>query len=135
MPQAPNACLIQCKICNLLRKKGVEDSFLLRGNMFQEPFSHFRRTPFSDYSFDVFFTSISMPIYPKILSKWTSGKHQQSQKSTKNHSLNLAWKSCLQKGTLKCENRFALQRFSSIFKVPRHPKKHPKLDPKWKLKL
>ena len=54
MPQAPSACLIQCKICNLLRKKGVEDSLLLRGNRSQEPFHYFPCAPLFELFFDSF---------------------------------------------------------------------------------
>ena len=38
---AQRACLIQCQISNLLKKKGVEDSFLLKGKQVLGGFIHF----------------------------------------------------------------------------------------------
>ena len=46
--KAHRACLIQCQICKLLQKKGVEDSLLLKGNRSQAPFRHFPRIAFFD---------------------------------------------------------------------------------------
>ena len=55
--------------------------------------------------FCFFSYSIFSHICPKALPKRASKKHQKSSKSIKYQSLNLAWKSCLQKGPPKCENR------------------------------
>ena len=41
VPQAHRAFLIQCRICKLLKKKGVEDSLLLKGNHVPGGFTHF----------------------------------------------------------------------------------------------
>ena len=54
VPQAHRACLVQCRICKLL-KKGIEDSLLLRGNRSQDPFPHFPRAPLFELLFDSFF--------------------------------------------------------------------------------
>ena len=58
--------------------------------------------------FHSFFACFSILYVFTYLSQNTSQKgvrkRQQSQKSIKNHSLNLAWKSCLQNGSPKCEN-------------------------------
>ena len=64
-----------------------------------------------------------------------SKKRQKSQKSITNRSVNLAWKSYLQKGPPKCENRIPFKRFKSISEVPRYPKKAPEMDSKWTPKL
>ena len=88
-------------------------------------------TPFST----LFPYSILSHNCPKTHPKRGSKKRQKSQKSIKDHSLNLAWKSCLQKEPPKCDNHTPFQRFKPISKVPRYPKKPPKLNPKLTLKL
>ncbi len=79
--QAYSACLIQCKICNLLRKKGVEDSLLLRGNRSQEPFPYFHRMTFSDLVFKLFFPP---PFSCAFAPKHSPNGHPKSVKNLTN---------------------------------------------------
>ena len=132
MPQAPSACLIQCRICNLLRKKGVEDSLLLRGNTSQGLFPRVTL-------FEVFFDSfLHLHLYAHLLQNTTKMDVQKTPKISKISKYSLT-KSSLEimpaKTTSKVWKSYSLQRFKPIFKVPRYPKKAPKLDPKWTPKL
>ena len=125
MPQAPSVCLIQCKICNLLRKKGVGDSLLLRGNMSQEPFPCSSCKTLFHVFFLLFFRLFSHThffhfLVPKQSPK--TKKCQKSEKSVKNHPPDLALNSYLQKGTPKCENRIPFDVLSLFPRVPGTPK-------------
>ena len=59
---------------------------------------------------------------------------RKRQKSMNKYSVNLAWKSYLQKGTPKCENRIPFNVLSLFPRFPGTPKKAPKLDPELTLK-
>ena len=89
------------------------------------------RMTFFDSVFDSFFI---LHFFTYLSQKGGPTKRQKSQNSVKDHSSNLAWKSCLQKGPPKCES-YSLQRFKLISKVPRYPEKPPKLDPELLVKL
>merc|ERR1711966_38930 len=86
-----------------------------------------------DFFSTPFLTLFSYSIFshncPKTLPKRGSKKRQKSQKSVKDHSSNLAWKSCLQKGFPKCENRIPFNVLSLFPRFPGTPKKLPNWTP------
>ena len=89
--------------------------------------------------FESFFDSFSILHFShnctKTPLKGGQQKRHKSKKSVKDHSSNLAWKSCLQKGPPKCENHIPFKVLSLFPRFPGTPKSFPKLDPECKLKL
>ena len=75
--------------------------------------------------FDSFFACFSILHFFTFLSQNTperrSPNRQESYKSIKKHSPDLAWKSYLQKGSPKCENRIP---FNVLSLFPRFPDTH-----------
>ena len=87
VPQAQRACLAQCQICKLLKKKGVEDSLLLRGSRSQEPFHHFHCFAFSGSFSVLFLCPIIQGFHAQNVTKWRTKMNHKSQESTKSQSM------------------------------------------------